>query len=56
MNATLSPAPEVVDLADLADDIFTYQLQSVRRTVVEPDDQPAPSPLEYEPELTEFVD
>ena len=56
MNIATSPATDVVDLAEVADDIFTYQLEAVRRTVVVPDDRPRPSALEYEPEVTEFVD
>ena len=56
MNTAISPAPDVVDLADVAEAIFAYQLEAVRRTVVETDERPSPSALEYEPRLTEFVD
>jgi hypothetical protein len=56
MSTAISPAPDVVDLADVAEDIFAYNLEAVRRAVAEADDRPSPSALEYEPRLTEFVD
>lgn len=56
MNTAISPAPDVVDLADVAEDIFAYQIEAMRRTVTDADEPNRHSALEYEPSLTEFVD
>lgn len=56
MNTATPPAPDVVDLADVAEDIFAYHLEALRRALVDPDDRPSRSALDYEPQPTEFVD
>ncbi len=48
--------PEVVDLAEVADDLYVYELATVRRDAGGVGNAPAPSALTYEPHLSEFTD
>ncbi|MEN5073543.1 hypothetical protein ABE437_06985 [Isoptericola cucumis] len=54
--STPAPGDDVVDLEDVAHEIFVYDAETVRRAAQRLGGRPAPSPLAYEPDLTEFVD
>jgi hypothetical protein len=48
--------PEVVDLAEVVDDIYAYELETVRRAAGETTDRPPPGVLTFEPQMSEFTD
>jgi hypothetical protein len=48
--------PEVVDLAEVVDDIYAYELETVRRAAGERTDRPTPGVLTFEPQMSEFTD
>lgn len=47
---------EAVDLAEVADEIYAYELATVRRDAGGVGTAPTPSALTYEPHLSEFTD
>ncbi|MFI2103590.1 hypothetical protein ACH436_09870 [Isoptericola sp. NPDC019693] len=55
MNAR-EPDDAVVDPEDVAHEIFVYDAETVRRDAQRIGGRPAPSPLSYVPELTDFTD
>ncbi|MFC7878874.1 hypothetical protein [Isoptericola sp. NPDC057391] len=50
------PDDDVVDPEDVAHEIFVYDAETVRRDAERIGGRPAPSPLSYVPELTDFTD
>ncbi|MEU2199754.1 hypothetical protein [Isoptericola sp. NPDC019482] len=50
------PDDAVVDPEDVAHEIFVYDAETVRRDAQRIGGRPAPSPLTYVPELTDFTD
>ena len=54
--STWETEDEVVDPADVAHEIFVYDAETVRRDAQRIGGRPAPSPLTFEPELSEFTD
>jgi hypothetical protein len=48
--------PEVVDLAEVSDDLYAYELETVRRDAEGVGTAPTPSALTFEPQLSEFTD
>jgi len=50
------PDDVVVDPEDVAHEIFVYDAETVRRDAERIGGRPAPSPLTYVPELTDFTD
>ncbi|AEG43362.1 hypothetical protein [Isoptericola variabilis] len=47
---------EVVDLAEVADDIYEYELETARRAAGAAGEKPTPSTLTFDPHLSEFTD
>jgi hypothetical protein len=56
MTAQTETETVVLDLADVAHEIFVYNAMAVRRDVVPAELPDCPSALEYEPQLSEFTD
>ncbi|MFE6969045.1 hypothetical protein [Isoptericola sp. NPDC057653] len=54
--STREPDDDVVDPEDVAHEIFVYDAETVRRDAQRIGGRPAPSPLSFEPGLTEFTD
>ncbi len=47
---------EVVDLAEVADEIYAYELETARRAAGGSGTHESPSTLAFEPDLAEFTD
>jgi hypothetical protein len=47
---------DVADPADVADDIYAYELETARRAAGGTESRSTPSTLAFEPQLSEFTD